>query len=65
VQLTGQRFDRLFAGIDLAARLHECLGAALAHQQRLAVAADQERGGDTDSGWHGQNHLECKDTMIP
>ncbi|MNR29451.1 hypothetical protein D3C85_1468380 [compost metagenome] len=47
-QLPGQGVDRQFMGLDLATRLHERRGAALAHQQRAAVRADQQGGGDAD-----------------
>ena len=50
-QLTGQGMDRLLMGFDLAARLHEGLGAALAHQQCAAVGTDQQGGGDADDAW--------------
>jgi hypothetical protein len=35
-------------GLDLAPRLHERFGAALADQQRATVRADQQGSGDAD-----------------
>ncbi len=48
LQLTGQRLHGLFMGLDLAARLHEGPGAALAHQQGSTIRPEQQGGGDAD-----------------
>ena len=45
-QFTGQGADRLLIGLDLAARLHEGLGTALAYQQGTTLRVDQQGGGD-------------------
>ncbi|ANC84471.1 hypothetical protein KKK_27060 [Pseudomonas putida B6-2] len=52
LQLAHQRLYRRFTGIDLAAWLHESLGATLAHQQRAALRVDQQGGGDADDVGH-------------
>jgi hypothetical protein len=45
VQLPDQRALRGFARIDLSAGLHETRGAALSDQKRVAILANEERGG--------------------
>ena len=42
------RMNRQLVRLNLAPRLHERRGAALAHQQRAAVRVDQQGGGDVD-----------------
>ncbi|MNR34733.1 hypothetical protein D3C85_1525300 [compost metagenome] len=53
MQLAHQCLHRGFASIDLAAGLHEGLGAAFAYQQGAALGADQQGGGDADGVGHG------------
>lgn len=53
-QFTCQGHDRLFVALDLAAGLHEGLGAAFAHQQGSTLWIEKERGGNADDFAHGR-----------
>ncbi|MNT10598.1 hypothetical protein D3C72_1454360 [compost metagenome] len=65
-QFTGQGIDGLLVSLDLAARLHESLGATLAHQQGPALGIKQKSGGDADGFAHGRLATEKarKDHML-
>jgi hypothetical protein len=51
--LAGERLRRALVRLDLAARLHEDRGAALAHQQAAAGGVDDQASGDADGGRSG------------
>jgi hypothetical protein len=48
-EFTGKRVEGLFAGLDLAARLHEPGGVTLADEQHAPARVGQQGGCDADS----------------
>ena len=63
VQLAGQRLQRRFARLGLAAGLDEAVGAVLAHHHRPAAVIQDDRGYDLDRG-RGVAHFRfCSNSL--